>query len=187
MNPANVGRGTRGHPRIGFKTGGAFPKSPGKYMHINKAEDGMATVAPQKKGQKPIAFQKGGEHESLGVPKGQKIPASKKAAAAAGKFGPKAQKQENFRRNVLKGAKDGYPTPATGKLGDGGNPASATKGKTVEKAAKGKVVSSDERLKRGLAHMRPMGKGGVVAGVGEDDEEGEGILHRSTRPFFNRD
>lgn len=67
------------------------------------------TIAPKEKGQKAIKFQEGGEHKSLGVPAGQKIPASKAAAAKAGKYGPKAQKQEQFRENVLKGAKNGYP------------------------------------------------------------------------------
>lgn len=61
------------------------------------------TIQPQKKGQKPITFNKGGEHRSLGVPAGKPIPAKKAAAAAAGKYGLKAQKQEQFRRNVLKG------------------------------------------------------------------------------------
>lgn len=61
------------------------------------------TIKPQKKGQKPISFKKGGLHESLGVPQGQKIPASKKAAAAKGEYGPKAKKQAQFAKNVLKG------------------------------------------------------------------------------------
>ena len=61
------------------------------------------TIKPQHKGQKPITFEKGGLHRSLGVPQGKPIPAAKKAAAAEGKFGPKAKKQANFARNVLKG------------------------------------------------------------------------------------
>lgn len=65
------------------------------------------TIAPKTKGQKPITFNEGGEHASLGVPAGQKIPASKERAAKAGKYGPKAKAQENFRENVLKGAKKG--------------------------------------------------------------------------------
>lgn len=65
------------------------------------------TIKPQKKGQKPITFHKGGLHESTGTPAGQKIPASKHAAAASGKLGPKAKAQENFYRNVLHGADDG--------------------------------------------------------------------------------
>jgi hypothetical protein len=71
------------------------------------------TIEPNKKGQKPITFNKGGEHKTLGVALGKKIPAKKEAAAAAGKLGPKAKKQEQFRRNVLTGGKkrgtsDGY-------------------------------------------------------------------------------
>lgn len=65
----------------------------------------MPTIQPTKKGQKPITFKQGGEHASLGVPAGDKIPAKKKAEAAAGKFGPKAKKQEQFRKNVLTGPK----------------------------------------------------------------------------------
>lgn len=56
-------------------------------------------------GQKPISFHEGGEHASLGVPEGQTIPPAKHAAAAAGKYGPKAEKQEMFRRNVLTGGR----------------------------------------------------------------------------------
>jgi len=55
-----------------------------------------------KKGQKPVSFQKGGLHESLGVPQDEPIPAGKMAAAAQGKFGPKAQKQANFAQGMLK-------------------------------------------------------------------------------------
>jgi len=53
------------------------------------------------KGQKPVTFKKGGLHESVGVPQGQKIPASKMAAAKAGSYGPKAQKQANFATGML--------------------------------------------------------------------------------------
>ena len=67
------------------------------------------TIAPKTKGQKPIKFQEGGEHASTHTPPGQPIPAAKKAAAKAGKYGPKAKAQELFRENVLKGAKNGYP------------------------------------------------------------------------------
>lgn len=54
------------------------------------------------KGQKPIRFHEGGLHASTGTPAGQKIPASKVAAAESGKDGPKAQKQAQFYLNVLK-------------------------------------------------------------------------------------
>ena len=48
---------------------------------------GKTTISGGKKGQKPVTFQKGGLHRSLGVPQGQKIPASKMAAAKAGSYG----------------------------------------------------------------------------------------------------
>lgn len=60
------------------------------------------TIMPKKKGQKPITFKKGGLHQSTGTKPGKKIPASKHAAAKAGKLGKKAQKQEMFYENVLK-------------------------------------------------------------------------------------
>lgn len=60
----------------------------------------IKTIAKQ--GNKPaIHFKEGGEHASLGVPAGQKIPAAKRAAALAGNYGPKAKAQELFARNVL--------------------------------------------------------------------------------------
>lgn len=65
----------------------------------------MGIVKPTKKGEKAIHFKSGGEHASLGVKEGHKIPAKKEAAAKAGKFGAKAEKQEIFRENVLTGPK----------------------------------------------------------------------------------
>jgi hypothetical protein len=56
-------------------------------------------------GKAPISFQPGGLHKSTGTSAGQKIPAAKVAAAAAGKLGPKAQKQALFMKNVLTGGK----------------------------------------------------------------------------------
>lgn len=61
------------------------------------------TIKPQKKGQKPIKFKEGGLHASTGTPSGKKISAKAHRAAAAGKMGPKAKKQEQFYENVLKG------------------------------------------------------------------------------------
>ena len=52
------------------------------------------------KGNKPISFQKGGLHRSVGVPQGEKIPAAKLAAAAAGKYGPKAKKQATLAKGL---------------------------------------------------------------------------------------
>lgn len=68
-------------------------------------------------GKAPISFKKGGLHTSLGVPQGKPIPKAKVDAAAAGKFGPKAQKQANFAKNVL--AK-GQKTAAKGRSGGKG-------------------------------------------------------------------
>lgn len=63
------------------------------------------TIRPKKKGQKTIRFKAGGLHRSLKVPAGKKIPASKMAAARAGRYGPKAKKQALFARNVLTGGR----------------------------------------------------------------------------------
>jgi hypothetical protein len=52
------------------------------------------------KGQKPVSFIPGGLHQSLGVPRGQKIPAAKMAAAARGKYGPKAKSQANLAQGM---------------------------------------------------------------------------------------
>jgi len=65
-------------------------------------------------GKKPITFQKGGLHQSLGVPQDKPIPPGKMADALAGKAGPKAQQQANFAKNVL-GA--GRRTAAKGRSG----------------------------------------------------------------------
>ena len=51
--------------------------------------------------QKPVSFSKGGLHRSVGVPEGQRIPASKLAAAKAGEYGPKAKKQANMASGML--------------------------------------------------------------------------------------
>ena len=55
-----------------------------------------------KSSRKPLKFHKGGLHASTSTAPGKKISASKHAAAASGKFGPKAEKQERFYENVLK-------------------------------------------------------------------------------------
>lgn len=61
------------------------------------------TIKPSEPGQKPITFEKGGLHETTGTPPGEKIPASKIAAALAGNYGPKGRQQALFMKNVLKG------------------------------------------------------------------------------------
>jgi hypothetical protein len=59
------------------------------------------TVIKGKAGAKPVSFQPGGLHKSLGVPAGQKIPAAKMAAAKAGKMDPTAKKQANLASGLL--------------------------------------------------------------------------------------
>lgn len=59
-------------------------------------------IGPSEPGQKPISFHPGGLHASTGTPSSQPISAEKHAAAASGKLGPKAQKQEQFYENVLR-------------------------------------------------------------------------------------
>lgn len=56
----------------------------------------MTTITLKSKGKKPISFKGGALHRQLGVPMGQNIPASKKRAALAGKFGPLAKKRAVF-------------------------------------------------------------------------------------------
>jgi len=68
-----------------------------------RTRTGRKTLRPTRKGQRKISFKEGGEHASTGTPAGQPIPASKKRAARSGKLGVKAERQELFRENVLKG------------------------------------------------------------------------------------
>ena len=70
------------------------------------AEEGLMAAAKRVtiKGsgsEKPVSFSKGGLHRSLGVPVGERIPASKLAAAKRGEFGPKAKKQANMATGML--------------------------------------------------------------------------------------
>lgn len=62
----------------------------------------LRKIKPESPDQKTISFHEGGLHASTHTPAGQPISAAKHSAAAAGKLGPKAEKQENFFRNVLK-------------------------------------------------------------------------------------
>ncbi len=71
----------------------------------SKSKAGKRTIPPKGKGQKPITFKEGGLHESTGTPMGQPIPASKKAAALRGEYGPKAKRQAQFAKNVLTGGR----------------------------------------------------------------------------------
>lgn len=61
------------------------------------------TIMPKAKGQKKITFKKGGLHESLEIPQGQKIPPAMITNALAGHYGPKARQQAQFYHNVLTG------------------------------------------------------------------------------------
>jgi len=54
------------------------------------------------KGSKPIKFKKGGLHATTHTPAGEKIPASKLKAAAAGKYGPKGVKQAALAKGLKK-------------------------------------------------------------------------------------
>lgn len=58
-------------------------------------------VTMKAKGKKPVTFNKGGLHRSTNTPMGQKIPASKMAAAKAGRYGPLAKKQANMATGML--------------------------------------------------------------------------------------
>ena len=71
-------------------------KMPGKSVR----EGGTVVIGGE--GKKPLAFKKGGLHASTDTPAGKKIPASKMKAALGGKYGPKAKKQANFAKNVLR-------------------------------------------------------------------------------------
>jgi len=59
-------------------------------------------VIKGKVGQKPIVMSKGGLHRTTGTPASQKIPASKMAAARAGKLGPLGKKQAVAAMGLLK-------------------------------------------------------------------------------------
>ena len=75
----------------------------------------MATVTLRAKGKKPISFRAGDLHRALGVPEDETIPAVKKQAALAGKYGPKVKKMAVF---AFRGA-----------LAEGRNTATAHKGR----------------------------------------------------------
>ena len=63
------------------------------------ARHGIVTM--KAKGREPISFKRGALHSQLGVPQGESIPAKKKAAALAGKYGPLEKKRAIF---AFKGA-----------------------------------------------------------------------------------
>lgn len=73
------------------------------------------TTTIKSPGKKPVTFEKGGLHRSLGVPQGEKIPAAKMAAAKAGKFGPKAKAQANLATGMLAAGRKTARGKSTGK------------------------------------------------------------------------
>ena len=82
-------------------------KTPGKTVAVG------GTQVLRAPGKKPIAFEKGALHKALGVPQGEEIPAGKKAAALAGRYGPKVKRMAVF---AYKGAlAKGRKTAAKGK------------------------------------------------------------------------
>jgi hypothetical protein len=100
--PASKAKAIKQAVAIAYSKAGKGNKPKAKVKSMVKKTK-MVTL--HKAGKKPIKFKEGGEHESLGVPAGKKIPESKHKEAAEGKYGKKAKKQEMFRRNVLTGRK----------------------------------------------------------------------------------
>lgn len=79
----------------------AAPKKAAPAKPKPKAASGKTTTI-KSPGKKPVKFQEGGLHKSLGVPADQPIPAGKMADAKAGKYGPLAKKQASFAAGMLK-------------------------------------------------------------------------------------
>jgi hypothetical protein len=75
-----------------------FGQNKNKYMKVK-------VLKKTEPGQKTIKFHPGALHEQLGVPQGEKLPASKMEAAATGALGALAKKRANFAKNVLTGHK----------------------------------------------------------------------------------
>jgi hypothetical protein len=75
------------------------------HEHLNKMrEEGeKRTIEPRNKSEKKISFKEGGLHASTHTKPGEKISAKKHEEAREGKLGGKAEKQERFYENVLKG------------------------------------------------------------------------------------
>jgi hypothetical protein len=71
-------------------------KTPGKSVKV----EGIIVIKG-KNGQKPLVHKKGALHAQLGVPQDKPIPAAKKEAALAGKYGELAKKRAVY---AFKGA-----------------------------------------------------------------------------------
>lgn len=54
------------------------------------------TTTMRAPGKEPITFRRGALHRALGVPENQPIPAGKKQAALAGRYGPKVKRMAVF-------------------------------------------------------------------------------------------
>ena len=78
------------------KKAGPYIKTARAKKMVGKTVAVGGTQVIKAAGKKPIAFEKGALHKALGVPQGEAIPAGKKAAALAGRYGPKVKKMANF-------------------------------------------------------------------------------------------
>jgi hypothetical protein len=87
----------------------------------------------------------GALHRQLGVAEGEKIPASKMAAARAGKYGPLAEKRAHFAK-TLASFEEGGVVPKTGayKLHEGERVIPASKGKSNPGPMQEKVEQTSE-------------------------------------------
>lgn len=94
------GSGTRNPPLRDLRRNSAKTAPTGSSTKGKAAKKGAKTATIRGKG-KPMKFKKGALHAQLGVPEGEPIPARKKAAALAGKYGPLAKKRAMF---AFKGA-----------------------------------------------------------------------------------
>lgn len=85
---------------------GPLHKHLGHFANENVLREGhntVRTIEPKHKGQHKIKFHEGGLHKLTHTPPGQPISEKKHEEAKAGKFGPRAEKDERFYENVLKG------------------------------------------------------------------------------------
>lgn len=65
----------------------------------------MARTKSARRRKKIVVKRPGSLRKALGVKKGQKIPPSKMNAALRGRYGPKAKKRAQFKKNVLTGGR----------------------------------------------------------------------------------
>jgi len=110
--PAAFGHGGTVRPKgkAASTKGKAAPPAYGKGGAVSKSKTSKTptrsiTLSKGPGKPKTVTFKEGALHKQLGVPKGEKIPASKMAAARSGKLGPVAQKRALFAANVLTGGR----------------------------------------------------------------------------------